>query len=215
MDIRDGLYDSYLSDCSTSKYDWLELCKFNIFENYVFNGIDFYKQVKGILMGNCFSSAFANIFLHTFEAKYIETSNIKDFRYIDDLIIFDQDNLDALKNIYPKELVLKKTNKDPKHAHYLDLNISISENVMKIGVCDKRLDFNFDVISLSNFDSNIYYKIFYNIFFSQVNRIKQICNNKADLDYAFKILTVNYLQFINRSAPVINIMNYNSTEKEK
>ena len=96
-----------------------------------------------------------------------------------------------LKNIYPKKLVLKGTNKDSKHAQYLDLDISIAESGVKIGAYDKRIDFNFNVISLSNFDSNMYFKIFYNIFFSQVNRIKHICNNKADLDSAYKILKHN------------------------
>ncbi|XP_071042668.1 uncharacterized protein, partial [Parasteatoda tepidariorum] len=105
IEICEGIYDKYLFDEKIDRFNWLDLCKFNLFENVLFNGLDFYKQIIGIPQGNSFSGAFANIFLHFFEAKFLEHKVLNAFRYIDDLILFNCDNYNFIYSIYPGDLV--------------------------------------------------------------------------------------------------------------
>lgn len=182
-----NFYFKYLEESNINREDWLDLCRVNIKENFLFNGISFYKQIKGIPMGNSFSSAFANIFLHFYEFKYLNKYNINAFRYIDDLIIFDFENFEDLFNIYPKGLKLNQTNNNKFKVNYLDLKIDISNNKTLIGIYDKRIDFNFKVKVFTDYHSNLNSKIFKNIFFSQFNRIKKICNNFNDFNYSINI----------------------------
>ena len=141
-------------------------------------------------MGNTFSSAFANTYLHYYENKYIETTNnnFLAFRYIDDSIVFNYKEFEnKVKDIYPEILNLKKTSVHDK-VNFLDLNIRIKEGDCLIGLYDKRIDFNFSVKSLANWRSCLCKKVFRNILVSQFNRIKNICNNEEDFQKAVKIV---------------------------
>ena len=53
---------------------------------------------------------------------------------------------------------------------------------------DKRLDFNFKVNSLTNWSSCISRNVLKNILFSQLARIKRICNNSDNLMLATRNL---------------------------
>ena len=97
-------------------------------------------------------------------------------RDIDDIIVFNRDNFKNISlSIYPKELVLKNTN-STNFSSFLDLKINFASNNWLISVYNKKLDFNFKVNSLINWCSCISNKVFKNILFSQLARIKGICN---------------------------------------
>ncbi|XP_042913575.2 thrombin inhibitor hemalin-like, partial [Parasteatoda tepidariorum] len=49
IEICDGIYDRYLFNEKIDKSNWLDLFKFNLSENVLYNGLDFYKQIIGIL----------------------------------------------------------------------------------------------------------------------------------------------------------------------
>lgn len=186
LQICSEIYNNYLDDVIICKDDWMDLCKFNIYENYVFNGLNFYKQQKGVPMGSSFSSIFADIYLHMYEKVYLNINEVQGFRFIDDLILFNVENFDFIFDIYPKELTLKKTNSLGQEANYLDLDIKISNHNTLIGLYDKRKVFNFGVKFLSHYHSNLLSKIFDNIFFSQKQRIDLICNNIENKKTAFE-----------------------------
>ena len=48
--------------------------------------------------------------------------------------------------IYPAELQLNKANASDTEAAFLDLNLSIQNDIVSTKICDKRDDFNFDII---------------------------------------------------------------------
>ena len=73
--------------------------------------------------------------------------------YIDDLLLFnDQGRYITYKDIYPDELDLKKTATSDLKAAYLDMDISVhkSRNKFEYTLFDKRNDFSFKVIFMSN-----------------------------------------------------------------
>ena len=58
--------------------------------------------------------------------------------------------------IYPAELQLNKANASDTEAAFLDLNLSIDNNIVSTKIYDKRDDFNFDIVNfpfLVNFPS--------------------------------------------------------------
>ena len=187
--ICETLFENYahLFDCNKSY--WINLVEFCIFENILFNGSFYLRQIKGIPMGNTFSSAFANLYLHYYENKYIETSNnnFLAYRYIDDIIVFNYEEFEnKVKDIYPEILILKKTSVHD-NVNIFDLNIRVKEDGCLIGLYDKRMDFNFRVKSLADWRSCLCKKVFRNILVSQFNRIKNNCNNEEDFQKATKI----------------------------
>ena len=88
-------------------------------------------------MGTDCAPFLANLFLYSLEYKFLEKLTRKDiflarkftqcFRYIDDLIAFNNNTLiTRLKHeIYPPELILHKENKDNTHCTYLDIKMTI------------------------------------------------------------------------------------------
>ena len=76
------------------------------------------------------------------------------FRYIDDLLTLNNDNLinEHKHKIYPKEMVLNKENKSDKHTSFLDINIKIidANHTIHTSIYDKRDDFNFEINNCPN-----------------------------------------------------------------
>ena len=70
--VCSDIYDDFSSILDCDKSFWINLVKFCIFENVLYNGKDYFLQVKGIPMGCSFSSAFANIFLFYYETNFIK-----------------------------------------------------------------------------------------------------------------------------------------------
>lgn len=180
-------YKKYKTVLNCKQNYWLNLIKFCIFENIASDGSNFYKQIKGIPMGSSFSSAFANLFLHYYESMYTKLLNLKGFRYIDDMIIFDETNFaEIARDIYPRDLKLNRTNKNRTDLNFLDLKITFCElDNINIGIFDKRKQFDFEVIKLSAWSSNISKGVLRNIIINQLFRIKNICNNHTDKMIAF------------------------------
>ena len=171
------------------KNEWMDICRFNIHENYVFNGFNFYKQRNDVSKGNSFSSLFADIYLHMYERSYLNANDVFGLSYIDDLILFNI-NEHFLWHL-SQRIILKKTNSNNTEANYLDLDIKINIRSTNIGLYDKRRDFQFTVKCLSHFFSNLNSKIFNKIYFTQNNRIKSICNNDTDLKTAYSYFRDN------------------------
>ena len=107
---------------SISINQFLECINFLIDENYITYKGEIFKQCIGIPMGTNCAPYLANIFLHTYEDRYINhliatdqidtARSLSDmFRYQDDCIIFNDRGIFSQhwKAIYPNEMQLEKT----------------------------------------------------------------------------------------------------------
>ena len=91
----------------------------------------------GILMGTHFALFFADLFLYSYEADFVQGLLKKSekklgqyfnltFRYIDDVISLNNFRFgDFVDRIYPIELEIKDTTDTDRSASYLDLHLEI------------------------------------------------------------------------------------------
>ena len=63
--------------------------------------------------------------------------------------------MNEIPNIYPQALVLNRTTESDVHVSYLDINISIKQNIFLTNVYDKRDNFNFKIVNFPFLNSNI------------------------------------------------------------
>ena len=96
-----------------------------------------FRQVIGFPMGTNCAPLLADLFLYSYENKFLDNmirsghrKLARSFnlccRYIDDLIVFSNKKfLDYLKEIYPSQLTVEKANKSDHLADYLDLTFII------------------------------------------------------------------------------------------
>ena len=117
-------------------------------------------------------------------------------RYIDDLSLVNNDGHLAsnIPQIYPKELILNKENKDDLHATFLDLDISIEDKVIRTKTYDKRDDFKFEIINYPHLSSNIPTKQAYGVIISESLRHFRNSTNEGDAIEKIKILVNKLIQ---------------------
>ena len=69
-------------------------------------------------------------------------------RYLDDLLHIDNIYFDQIVDrIYPTEFQLNRENSSDTEAHFLDLNLCISNGTVSYKIYDKRDDFDFDMVN--------------------------------------------------------------------
>ena len=144
-------------------------------------------QTIGMPMGIDPAPFWANIYLYTYESKYITnlTKNnaskenkirAKKFhatsRFIDDLCPLNDGGEFAKshKEIYSKEMELKKEH-EGQHATFLELDVTVTDKIFVYKLFDKRDDFPFSIVKMPFLSSNIPYNIFYNTILSEILRI--------------------------------------------
>ncbi len=104
------------------------LLKYNLFK---FNG-NYYKQKLGIAMGSKCGPSVANIFVHTYELKWIEIYKPSLYvRFIDNIFIIIE-QLDILENFINAFGSLKHTFNHGEEVEYLDLSIKIDRISSKL-----------------------------------------------------------------------------------
>ena len=123
------------------------------------------------------------------DANFIDAFNDTS-RYLDDILNIDNPHFDALvKNIYPKELTLNKANASDKSASFLDLDITINNNVIHTKVYDKRDDFNFDIVNYPHLDGDVPRSASYGVYISQLIRFSRACTAVWDLNARNLVIT--------------------------
>jgi hypothetical protein len=99
------------------------------------------------------------------------------FRYIDDLLTLNNPSFEnAINEIYPPELVLKKTTENSGMVSYLYVGIIIKDGHFTTTVYDKKDSFNFRIVNFPFMSSNIPAGPSYGIYISQLVRIGRICS---------------------------------------
>lgn len=158
------------------------------------------KQIIGIPMGSDPAPFFANLFLSHQESNWVKvqrklgTINIRkinnSFRFIDDLLSLNDDNIfeNHHKDIYTKELELKKENDGNLCASFLDIFIYIENEKFHTKLFDKRDNFGFDIVRMSFQCSNIPSKMFYGSIGAEFLRISRATSKIEDLTYSCKQL---------------------------
>ena len=69
-------------------------------------------------------------------------------RYLDDILnINNVYFVNMVSQIYPSELKLNKANTSDTKAAFLDLHLSISNDIVSTKIYDKRDDFDFEIVN--------------------------------------------------------------------
>ena len=90
-------------------------------------------------------------------------------RYLDDLLNIDNIHFEHMVHrIYPAELQLNKANASDTEAAFLDLNLSIHNDIVSTKIYDKRDDFNSDIINFPFLDGNVPQRPSYDVYISQL-----------------------------------------------
>ena len=178
-----------------------------IIDNTYFQfGNKVYHQIIGLPMGIDPAPPAANLYLYDHEFNWIEKLTKRDYgkakkynnahRYIDDLSLVNNDGHLAsnIPQIYPKELILNKENKDDLHATFLDLDISIEDKVIRTKTYDKRDDFKFEIINYPHLSSNIPTKQAYGVIISESLRHFRNSTNEGDAIEKIKTLVNKLIQ---------------------
>ena len=126
-----------------------------------------YRQVVGIPMGTNCAPLDADLFLFCYERDFLmslsddkQADVIDAFnttsRYLDDIlntiyVYFDK----MVSQIYPSELQLNKDITSDTVAAFLDLHLSISNDIVSTKIYDKRDDFDFEIVNLPFLDGDV------------------------------------------------------------
>ena len=77
-------------------------------------------------------------------------------RYLEDLLNIDNIHFEHMVHrIYPAELQLNKANASGTEAVFLDLNLSIHNDIESTKIYDKRDDFKFDIVNFPFLDGDV------------------------------------------------------------
>ena len=150
----------------------------NIFIRF---GTKLYRQVVWIPIGT-----------NDKQADVIEAFNTTS-RYLDDILNIDNVYFDNMvSQIYPSELQLNKTS-DTK-ATFLDLHLSISNDIVTTKIYDKRDDFDFEIGNFPFLDGDVPRCTSYGVYISQLIRFAKESSYVADFNTRNKLLTQKLLK---------------------
>ena len=77
-------------------------------------------------------------------------------RYLDDILDVNNVYFDIMvSQIYPSELQLNKANTSDTKAAFLDMHLSISNDIVSTKIYDKRDDFNFEIFNFLFIDGDV------------------------------------------------------------
>ena len=115
-----------------------------LFTFYIRFGTYLYRQIVGIPMGTNCAPLVADLFLFCYERDFMTSfSDVKQAkiiealksisRYLDDLLNIDNHYFEGMINrIYPPELQLNKANTSDTEVPFLDLHLSISNDLFHL-----------------------------------------------------------------------------------
>ena len=118
-----------------------------------------------------------------------------------DLFLFcDLLNIDTIQfehmvhRIYPTELQLNKANASDTEAAFLDLNLSIHNDIVSTKIYDKRDAFNFDIVKFPFLDGDVHQRPSYSVYISQLIRFARASSHVTDFNNRNKFLTAKFLK---------------------
>ena len=111
-------------------------------------------------------------------------------RYLDDVlninnVYFD----DMVSQNYPSELQLNKANTSDTEAAFLDLHLSIFNDIVSSKIYDKRDNFGFENVNFPFLDGDVPLSTSYGIYISQLIRFARAYSHITDVNTRNKLLT--------------------------
>ena len=97
------------------------------------------------------------------------------------------DNLQS--QMYPSENQLNKANTSDKEAAFLDLLMSISNDIVSAKIYDKRDDFDFEIVNFPFLDGVVPRTTSYGVYIFQLNRFARASSYVTDFNTRNKLLT--------------------------
>ena len=94
-----------------------------------------------------------------------------------------------VSQIYPSELQLNKANTSDTETAFLDLHLTISNDIY-----DKRDDFDFEIVNFPFLDGNVPCSTSYGVYISQLIRFARASSYVADFNTRNKVLTQKLLK---------------------
>ena len=123
-------------------------------------------------------------------------------RYLDDILNINNVYFDnMISQIYPSELQLNKANASDTKAAFLDLHLSISNDIVSTKIYDKRDDFDFEIVNFPFLDGDVTRFTSYGVYISHLIRFARASNYVADFNTRNKLLIRN---FLNKAIGIIN-----------
>lgn len=189
---------------SINATELIEEINFLVDNIYVFCGNQLYRQTIGIPMGTDCAPFLANLFLYSYESEWMK--NLKPvfkgrhfnhtLRFIDDVLVVNAGSkfLKHSPEIYPASLKLEQTNSSSDECNYLDLHISVRNNLGTTRIYNKTDDFPFEVIRYPHASTNAPSASCYGIAIGQWLRYLNACMEKNDFINRSKELVQNFLK---------------------
>ena len=92
------------------------------------------------------------------------------------------------------ELQLNKANASGTEAAFLDLHLSISNDIVSTKIYDKRDDFDFEIVNFPFLDGDVPRSTSYGVYISQLIRFARASSYVADFNTCNKLLTQKLLK---------------------
>ena len=99
-----------------------------------------------------------------------------------------------VSQIYPSELQLNKTNTSDTKAAFLDLHLSISNDIVSTKNYDKRDDFEFEIVNFPFLDGDAPRSPSYGVYSSQLVCFARSSSHVADFNARIILLTQKLLE---------------------
>ena len=116
-------------------------------------------------------------------------------RYLDDILNINNVYFDNMvSQIYPSELQLKKANASDTEAAFLDLHLSISNDIVSTKIYDKRDDFDFEIVNFPFLDGDVPRSTSYGVYISQLIHFARASSYVADFNTCNELLTQKLLK---------------------
>ena len=95
-------------------------------------------------------------------------------RYLDDILKINDDYFDNMvSQIYPSELQLNKSNTSDTKAAFLDLHVSISNDIGSTKIYNKFDDYDFEIVNFPFLDGDVLRSSSYGVYISQLLRFAE------------------------------------------
>ena len=127
------------------------------------------------------------------QADVIDAFNTSS-RYLDDILNINNVYFDNMvSQIYP-ELQLHKANTTDTEAAFLDLHLSISNDILSTKIYDKRDDFDFEIVNFPFLDGDVPCSTSYGVYISQLIFFARASSFVTDFNTRNTLLTQKLLK---------------------
>ena len=96
--------------------------------------------------------------------------------------------------IYTSELQLNKANTSDTEAAFLELHLSVSNDIVTTKIYNKRDDFDFEIVNFPFLDNDVPRSTSYGVYISQLIRFARASSHVADFNTHNKLLTQKLLK---------------------